>query len=277
MWHSPVVLREESEPADSRETAAGLSTGLPRWTPAGHDVRLPRARTPEMLRLVNHLVVFARWPEPGKVKTRLSPALPPALACELHEGMLLDVLEAGRVALADRRYLYWAGAPTDRPWSRAAREAGYTETLQRGRDLGARLEQMFEELLGGPDDRVVVVGTDCPELSTTVMNAAFIQLSVRDLVLGPTPDGGYYLLGLSRRAPEILRDVSWGSDQVLAQTLERARATGLTTAVLEPLADVDTPADLVGLVTRCLALARGAPRHAAETLQRMGLLPAFPA
>jgi len=222
---------------------------------------------------VDHLVVFARWPEPGQVKTRLSPALPPELAAAFYEAMVRDTIETGRLASVDRRYLYWLGAPPDRPWSRAAREAGYRETLQRGSDLGTRLEAAFEELLSGPGEHVVVVGTDAPELSPALIAAAFARLASHDLVLGPTLDGGYYLVGLGRRAPEIFHGIPWGTDQVLARTLERAGGAGLTTALLDPLSDVDVPADLVQLMIRCLAAGAEAPTHTAGALRELGLLP----
>lgn len=217
--------------------------------------------------------MFARWPEPGSVKTRLSPSLPPELAAALHEAMLLDTLEAGRRSAVDQRYLYWLGAPPDRPWSRAAREAGYRETLQRGSDLGTRLEAAFEELLSRPGEKVVVVGSDAPELTPGIISAAFGRLTTHDLVLGPTHDGGYYLVGLGRRAPEIFRDIPWGSDRVFALTGERAAAAGLTAAVLDPVPDVDVPQYLVSLVIRCHEAGADAPANTAAALREMGLLP----
>lgn len=215
---------------------------------------------------MNHLVVFARWPEAGKVKTRLMPPLSPEQARDLHQAMLLDALEAGREAGADRRYLYWADPPSDRPWSDAAREAGYVESLQRGRDLGARLEAAFDDLLTSPAARVVVMGTDCPELSRALLDEAFHRLEDHDLVLGPTDDGGYYLVGLARPAPQLFRNVRWGSATVLATTLARARDDGLRTAQLAALADVDTPADLERLASRLGAREPALPRRTTEAL-----------
>src|SRR5262249_30041547 len=114
---------------------------------------------------MDFLAVFARWPEAGRVKPRLSPALPAELARDLHEAMLRDVLETGRSSGIDRRYLYWADPPRNEPWLGFAREAGFRESVQRGADLGLRLEAAFDELIGGRDDRAVVVGADVPELS----------------------------------------------------------------------------------------------------------------
>jgi len=223
---------------------------------------------------MNHLVVFARWPEPGRVKTRLSPALPPDLACALHEAMLRDVLEAGRGSSAERRYLYWTDAPADRAWSTAAREAGFVESLQHGGDLGARLETAFDDLLSKPDQRAVIVGSDCPDLSSAAIDEAFRRLEGYDVVLGPTRDGGYYLVGLRRPAPDLFRDIPWGSQEVFAVTLGRARHAEFAVTRLEPMDDIDTPEDLIRLVSRRLASETPTPRHTVAALERIGLLPA---
>src|SRR5262245_38938676 len=168
---------------------------------------------------MKRLAVFAKTPEPGRVKTRLSPALPPDLACDLYRAMLRDTLEAATEAQADERYVYWAedenevSAPTD----------GFLVRVQQGPDLGARLEHAFAALLREADDRAVIMGADCPGFDATTLRSAFQALETQDLVLGPTRDGGYYLVGLRRQAPEIFRDIAWSTERVLEQTLERAR------------------------------------------------------
>ena len=183
--------------------------------------------------------------------------------------MLADTLETGWSAAADRRYLYWADAPLDRPWSGAARQAGYVESLQRGRDLGARLEAAFDDLLICPGGRVVVIGTDCPELTPGGLDEAFRSLEAHDLVLGPTADGGYYLVGLRRHAPELFREVPWGGETVFATTLARACASGLQVAQLPRLADVDTPEDLDRLASALHDRAPALPRSTAAALAEL--------
>ena len=214
-------------------------------------------------------MVFARWPRAGAVKSRLSPALPASLACALYEDMLRDVLQAGRTATVDERWVYFSDAPEPPPSYEPA--AGYRPSAQRGADLGERLERAMEERLGA-GERLVVIGGDAPELSGATISAAFAALETHDVSLGPTPDGGYYLLGLRRRAPEILRGIPWGTDRVLARTLERAEERHLRVATLEPLEDVDTPADLVRLLIRCHEHPLACP-HTTAGLRRLGLLP----
>ena len=218
---------------------------------------------------MQRLGVFARPPEAGKVKTRLSPALPARLACDLYRGLLADALAVAGMAAAER-YVYWSDtASTDA--SDLAR--GFTAREQRGADLGARLDHAFAELLPDPADRAVVIGADCPELEAREIAAAFALLQSHDVALGPTSDGGYYLIGLRRPAPALFSDIAWGGDQVLNQTLDRAAVLNLSVAMLEPREDVDTPADLVRLIARLAPGGAGAA-HTRAALRALGLLPA---
>ncbi|TMQ71476.1 MAG: glycosyltransferase [Candidatus Eisenbacteria bacterium] len=213
------------------------------------------------------LAVFARWPEPGRVKTRLAPALPQDLACALQRAMLEDTLRAARGARADRRVLAWAEAPAD-PLPTVP---GFEIARQRGEDLGARLAFGFDALLaaGGP---VVITGADAPETEPARLDAALDALAASDLVLGATLDGGYDLVGLAAPAPGLFAGISWSTPRARAETEDRARARDLRLRTLEPIADVDTPADLVALIGRML-VASAPPRATTTALADMGLLP----
>ena len=219
---------------------------------------------------MKHLAVFARRPEPGRVKTRLTPALPAEMALELYRGMLGDVLEAAAGSGADRRHLYWdePGGGTD-----LSIPAGFRETRQAGSDPGERLERAFDELLASSVDRAMVVGTDCPELDVSLLDQGWAALGSVELVLGPTRDGGTYLVGLARRAPAIFRGIPWSTDQVLEQTLDRAREARLTWMLLPPLPDLDSPEGLARLIARRLVEGAKLPLRTAAALARMGLLP----
>jgi rSAM/selenodomain-associated transferase 1 len=217
---------------------------------------------------MDRVALFARRPVPGRVKTRLSPALPAALACDLHAAMLADALAAIRSSVAQERYLYWA--EPDAGTAEASPPDGFGVRIQAGTELGERLERAFSDLLGD-SGRAVIVGADCPELDAGALNAALADLASADLVLGPTSDGGYYLVGLARRAPELFRDIDWSTDRVFAQTLERSRALGLVTRILPPRDDVDTPADLARWIGRLAARAAPPDSRAFRSLVRMGL------
>jgi rSAM/selenodomain-associated transferase 1 len=218
------------------------------------------------------LALFARRPLAGRVKTRLTPALPAELARDLYLGLLADALAVTAAARSDERTLYW-DARGERP-GEIEWPDGVRERIQDGPDLGARLAAAFEALLVGGSARAVVIGADCPELTASVVERAFDQLAVHDLVLGPTRDGGYYLIGLARPARSLLEGISWSTDRVLAQTLARARAAGLRAAQLETLDDLDTPDDLARLAGRALVAGPRFPgRHTAAALAALGLLP----
>jgi len=221
---------------------------------------------------MDHLAVFARWPEPGQVKTRLSPALPAALACDLHRALLDDALAAAARARAGARYLYWADAPARR--GAFAAPSGFETRDQGGGDLGARLERAFGQQLARSGDRAVAIGADCPDLDVGLIERAFETLARADLVLGPARDGGYYLIGLARPAPALFRGMRWGTAGVLEETRARAHAAGLRTALLEPLDDLDTPADLVRWLGRAACGRAAAAPATTRALRAIGLLAA---
>jgi hypothetical protein len=220
---------------------------------------------------MNRLALFARWPEPGRVKTRLSPSLPPDLACGLYRAMLSDALAAGSRVTGAERLVYWAEAPA--PPAAAQAAPSFEPRPQRGADLGERLTSAFDDMLAAPGDRAVVIGADCPDLDAPLIREAFAALEAHALVLGPANDGGYYLIGLSRRAPGIFRAIEWGSERVFEQTLAAARSEGLGVALLGGLADIDTPADLVRLIARRIGTGRSAPSHTDGALRHLGFLP----
>lgn len=193
----------------------------------------------------DRLIVFSRFPEPGRSKTRLIPALGAVGAAELHRRMAQHTLKWTERLVEAR--------PVDvRVRFTGAAESTMAECFgsqfhyepQGNGDLGQRLEGAFRESFQAGRQRVVAVGTDCPSLSEEIVRQAFGHLRDHDLVIGPATDGGYYLIGLSLHSESLFQDISWGSDQVLQQTLSAALQAELSIAVLPTLADVDRPEDL---------------------------------
>ena len=188
------------------------------------------------------LVVLARAPHLGRVKTRLTPPLTRQQALELHLAFVEDTLE--RLARFRRpgleRWLYLSEpspehldvAPT---WSSA---------LQTGDDLGARMEDVFRQAFEDGRERVVIVGSDSPTLPLDYLDQAYAALAAHDAVLGPAEDGGYYLVGSSRFIPELLRGITWGSSRVLEQSTEALSRAGRSFHLLPSWYDVDTAEDL---------------------------------
>src|SRR5829696_2665919 len=134
-----------------------------------------------MVRRMRRLALFARPPEIGKVKPRLSPALPPAAAAALYGGMLEDAIEAMRGAqVPDERFIYWAGAEA------TLFTRGASSETAAGEDLGERMASGFESLIAARGDRGVIFGADCPALGASHLDAAFEALEQADLVLAPS-------------------------------------------------------------------------------------------
>jgi len=191
------------------------------------------------------LVIFTRYPEPGKTKTRLIPSLGPDGAAGLQRRMTEHTLTMARQL---RSY---------RPVSVQVRYAGGNKHLveqwlgrdisslpQGGGDLGKRMARAFHEGFQSGIDRVVLVGTDIPGITARILLETFENLSYNNMVLGPVRDGGYYLMGLCQDIPQLFVDMPWGTEKVLKRTRQIADDLGLSVGLLEILEDVDRPEDL---------------------------------
>jgi len=189
------------------------------------------------------LIVFVKAPRPGAVKTRLIPALDPVTAAALYRLLAEEAVRRTAPGPGEYERLFFF-APTD---ARAELEAWLGPRAwfpQEDTDLGARMTAAFERAFRRGARRAAIVGTDVPGVSREVVLEALSALDAHDLVLGPAHDGGYYLLALARSEPEIFRGIAWSTGAVLAATMEKARSLGLSVATLEPLADIDTLADV---------------------------------
>ncbi len=189
---------------------------------------------------------MTRYPEPGRCKKRLAKHIGAEDAAEIHRRLAERTLEVCRAfrkeSGAELVVLYSGG-------SRFLMEnwLGKNTRLlrQKGAHLGERMKQGFDWAFYRGAKRVVLVGTDCPELSKDVLLEGFSLLSQCDLVLGPARDGGYYLIGLGRPCSALFENISWGSSKVLDETIQKARAVGLSTRFTRALSDLDTVEDLL--------------------------------
>jgi len=191
------------------------------------------------------LIVFSRYPQPGKVKTRLIPALGPAGAAELHRRLVEHTVAVVR-NFVDRRpvELEFQHAGGSKDLMAAWLGAAFNYRPQPPGDLGARMAAAFAGAFMAGAARVVLVGTDCPDLEVEILARAFAELRRAEVVLGPAEDGGYYLLGLTGVLPTLFSAVNWGTAQVFDQTVTRVRQAGRSLALLPRLADLDRPPDL---------------------------------
>ncbi len=204
---------------------------------------------------LDRLIVFTRLPHPGTTKTRLIPALGAQGAAQLHrqlsEHTLATVREWSKLEKMPVEVRFTGGTLDQiQGWL-----GGDLEYRSQGEgDLGDRLKTASEDAFNARCSRVVMIGTDCPDLEAALLIQAFKSLHHHDIVLGPAIDGGYYLIGLSRRVPEIFQGIEWGTGEVLAQTLAVAAAESLTVDQLPELGDIDRPEDLAKLGSRfCLS------------------------
>ena len=187
-----------------------------------------------------NIAVFARAPVPGQAKTRLIPLLGADGAAALQRRLIERTL-ATACAVPGARVTLWVAGDAVHPFvADAANRFGVALAEQHGADLGARMHHAFEAA-GAP---LVLVGTDCPRLSSADLAAAAGSLSTHDVVLQPANDGGYVLIGLARPQPQLFESIDWGGPQVLQQTRGRIADLGLRCALRPPLDDLDTPADL---------------------------------
>ncbi|MCE7933902.1 MAG: glycosyltransferase [Chlorobi bacterium CHB2] len=198
------------------------------------------------------LIVFAKYPKAGGVKTRLSPPLLPDAAADLYRAFLLDAINAYRGLPAPIEVVIYLGAEADIPAMEALLAAagfhGLAVRPQRGAGLGERLESALQEAFNEGIARACVVGTDHPTLPLRFLLEGFASLRDAPAVVGPATDGGYYLIGMSRLIPELLRGMPYSTNQLLRQTLRVARLHHISVAQLPPWYDVDDAASLAQLV-----------------------------
>lgn len=196
-------------------------------------------------RSVQRLLVFSRYPVAGRTKTRLIPALGPEGAATLHREMAAWTLRVARRAVLDGKtglQVQYTGGEESAMAAWLGPDLEYCE--QSEGDLGARLHDAFAQAFDARWKRVIAIGTDCPGLRDATIRKAFALLRDYDVVLGPTDDGGYYLIGLRGPSASLFGDVEWGTGTVFSTTLSRAEQLGLSVALLPTLHDVDTTDDL---------------------------------
>ena len=199
--------------------------------------------TPEQFKKA--LLIFAKRPFPGKVKTRLVPHLSPEEAAELYRCMLGDVMEMVTNFHDLALYLFYEDMGGAREYfSRTA--PGIMAHPQRGNDLGERMEEAFRFAFSMGHGATVIIGTDAPDLPPAYIRDAYDRLENRKngAVFGPCEDGGYYLLGLMRPNRALFHDLPWSSGRVLQESLKKAQDAGMEVSLLPMWHDVDTVTDL---------------------------------
>jgi uncharacterized protein len=190
------------------------------------------------------VLVFVRAPERGRVKTRLAADIGDGAALAVYERLGRHTVDVAR-ALGSAVRVRICHTPDGAGDAVAEWLGDGVEYRGQGEGgLGARMDRAFADAFAGGADRVLIVGSDLPDLTPALLRDAIARLDAHPAVLGPARDGGYYLLGLRQPTPDLFRDVPWSTAQVLSVTLERFAAAGIEPAMLPKLVDVDTADDL---------------------------------
>jgi rSAM/selenodomain-associated transferase 1 len=219
---------------------------------------------------MNVLIVVAKRPAPGRTKTRLTPPLFPQQAADLYECFLRDTLDLMRSVPDVHRAI--AYLPIEARGYFAELAPDFDLIPQTGADLGARLDHALTHYLNQGYERAVIMNSDGPTQPIRNLRQAFTALNDHtDVVLGPSDDGGYYLIGLKKPAPRLLREVRMSTPTVLADTLDLAREERLRVTLLPQWYDVDDVKSLQKLLAELQAAPSGMAPHTRSFLETLPL------
>ena len=188
------------------------------------------------------LIVFAKAPAEGKVKTRLARSLGDDFATWFYKKCVANLLNELQKLSYDIDVYFFSDK--ERFQTNNLGKMNFIYRKQNGNDLGERMKNSFAEVLNGGSRKAIIIGTDIPDISCKIIEEAFNLLDESDVVLGPSKDGGYYLLGMKDQNNFLFKGIDWGSKKVFTQTLYKLNAKRRIIKILKKLSDIDTKADL---------------------------------
>lgn len=188
------------------------------------------------------IMVFLKNPDYGKVKTRLARDIGEARALSVYKALTRYTL--GVVEKINARIQLWYSSYLPEHQNTEKVESFFELHLQKGENLGERMSGAFRLAFGEGAQKALVIGSDCPELRKTHLEKALKLLNKNDLVIGPSEDGGYYLLGMRAYYPGLFEGIEWSSPTVFTSTMNKAEEKGLSVHKLDMLNDIDTAEDL---------------------------------
>ena len=186
------------------------------------------------------IIIFVRHPEIGKVKTRLAKVIGDKKALEVYTELLSHTLNITKSVDATKFVFYTEEVQKNDLWN----EPGYFKCKQKGEDLGDRMRQAFYFVFQQRFKNVIIIGSDCYQLTSKIIEDTINRLSNDDIILGPAADGGYYLLGVNKFYSEFFEGKSWSTSEVATETIDDAKRLGLKFSLLETLSDIDEFEDL---------------------------------
>lgn len=193
---------------------------------------------------MHSIVMFSKAPEPGKVKTRLTSHMSDLDAASFHEAFVVDTLDT--IVSLENAETYIACHPDKehRFFGEIEEHFNIKTFSQEGGDLGERMENAFRYLRKIGHKEILIIGSDSPTLPAEIVDEAFEKLKKYELVIGPSHDGGYYLIGISGRIPDLFSGIDWGTDKVFEETIKKAKESKLDFSILPLWYDIDTIKEL---------------------------------
>jgi rSAM/selenodomain-associated transferase 1 len=190
------------------------------------------------------LLVFQKNPLKGKVKSRLAATVGEEVALDIYQFLVEQTFKAVRGMDQAVLVFFSDFIPEEN------QNPNQVMKIQQGNDLGEKMKNAFEEAFFLGFHKVVIIGTDCPDLTSDLLCQSFEQLDQTDLVIGPAGDGGYYLLGMKSTHPFLFEDIEWSTSQVFSQTLAAAKKNNLSFGQLPVLHDIDEEEDWKRFITQ---------------------------
>ncbi|MCC5940532.1 MAG: TIGR04282 family arsenosugar biosynthesis glycosyltransferase [Balneolaceae bacterium] len=185
-------------------------------------------------------MIFVKNPQRGKVKTRLAQTLGDDRALGIYLKLLNHTMQQAKKTDCTKEVWYSSHIDNSDLFSPDL----FSKKLQTDGDLGNKMSNAFKNAFAGGNERVVIIGSDCPEITSERIEKAFDLLASNELVIGPANDGGYYLLGINRFIPELFEDMPWSTPAVYGKTIEIAKSHQVSVEELPVLIDIDTEEDL---------------------------------
>lgn len=190
------------------------------------------------------LIIFGRYPHPGKVKTRLAASIGDTASADFYR-LCAEHTFRQAASFQTSSIIFYCSNQDDLPlvheW---IIQYNFSIAVQSGITLGERMENAFDSAFQKGAKKVIIIGTDAPDISNEILQSSVAALETSDIVIGPALDGGYYLLGMKNLHIDLFNEIPWSTDSVFQSTIEKAQTHQLTIQLLPPLTDIDTYEDL---------------------------------
>ncbi len=197
----------------------------------------------------NCVIVFLKYPEPGKVKTRLAKTLGDKIAADFYKCCTeYTLMQLNNTKDRETENLIFYSDESQKSKIRNWLGSKYKIFKQQGKDLGEKMQNAFQEVFKNNYDKAIIIGTDLPDISSQLIIKAFHELDNNDFVIGPSKDGGYYLLGMKSLQKSLFEKISWSTENVLQETLKKLNSLSGKVKVLNKLNDIDTEIELINWI-----------------------------